>query len=93
MHACTHRTQLRVELSRAQDLCLRIYDNGKGIDRTAHRGKLGHFGLQSMRERAARIRDKVSAETPPAPYGNHPYGSGRDRLSQGAYLAALKPVR
>jgi signal transduction histidine kinase len=28
-----------------------------------HRGKPGHFGLQSMRERAARIMGKFSVES------------------------------
>jgi ligand-binding sensor domain-containing protein len=57
-------TQLRVELSYAQDLSLRISDNGSGIDSDIlHRGRQGHFGLQSMRERAARIIGKFSVES------------------------------
>ena len=57
-------TQLRVELSYAQDLSLRISDNGIGIDPDIlQRGKPGHFGLQSMRERAARIMGKLSVES------------------------------
>jgi signal transduction histidine kinase/ligand-binding sensor domain-containing protein len=57
-------TQLRVELSYAQDLSLLIIDNGVGIDPDiAHRGKPGHFGLQNMRERAARIMGKFSIES------------------------------
>lgn len=62
-NACVHSqgTHLRVALSHAQDLCLRINDDGKGIDpHTVHHGKAGHFGLQSMRERAARILAKLS---------------------------------
>jgi ligand-binding sensor domain-containing protein/signal transduction histidine kinase len=65
-NACVHSraTQLRVELSYAQDLTLRIRDNGAGIDpHFVHRGKPGHFGLQSMRERAARIMGKFSIES------------------------------
>jgi signal transduction histidine kinase/ligand-binding sensor domain-containing protein len=65
-NACVHSqaTQLRVELSYAQDLSLRICDNGVGIDsHIVHRGKRGHFGLQSMRERAARIMGKFSVES------------------------------
>ena len=65
-NACVHSqaTQLKVELSYGQDLSLRICDNGAGIDPDiAHRGKQGHFGLQSMRERAARIMGKFSVET------------------------------
>jgi len=62
-NACVHSqaTQLKVELSHAQDLILRIHDNGNGIDPdTVRHGKAGHFGLQSMRERAARIMGKLS---------------------------------
>ncbi|HTD72320.1 MAG TPA: two-component regulator propeller domain-containing protein [Steroidobacteraceae bacterium] len=60
----SHATQLRVELSYAQDLSLRICDNGAGIDSDIlNRGKSGHFGLQSMRERAVRIVGKFSIES------------------------------
>ena len=65
-NACVHSqaTQLRVELSYTQDLSVRICDNGTGIEPdTVHRGKLGHFGLQTMRERAARITGKFSIES------------------------------
>jgi signal transduction histidine kinase len=45
-----------VELIYAHDLTLRVSDNGIGIDPAiADKGKDGHFGLQGMRERAARI--------------------------------------
>jgi signal transduction histidine kinase len=57
-NACMHSgaSQLEVELRYAHDLALRVNDNGMGIDPvTADRGKDGHFGLQGMRERAARI--------------------------------------
>jgi signal transduction histidine kinase len=57
-------TQLRVEISYAQDLSVRISDNGAGIDPDIMlRGKPGHFGLQNMRERAARIMGKFSVES------------------------------
>jgi signal transduction histidine kinase/ligand-binding sensor domain-containing protein len=65
-NACVHSqaTQLRVELSYGQDLDLRISDNGAGIPTDIlHRGKPGHFGLQGMRERAARIMGKLSVES------------------------------
>jgi signal transduction histidine kinase/ligand-binding sensor domain-containing protein len=65
-NACVHSkaTQLRVELTYAQDLSLRIWDNGLGIDPDIlHRGKRGHFGLQGMRERTARIMGKFSIES------------------------------
>jgi hypothetical protein len=57
-NACTHSgaSQLEVELRYAHNLALRVSDNGIGIDPAiADRGKDGHFGLQRMRERAARI--------------------------------------
>ena len=60
----SHATQLRVELSYAQELGLRIVDNGSGITADIlQSGKQGHFGLQSMRERAARIMGKFSVES------------------------------
>ena len=62
-NACVHSraTQLQVELTYARDLALRISDNGVGIDPAiADRGKQGHFGLQGMRERAARIVGKLT---------------------------------
>jgi signal transduction histidine kinase len=65
-NACVHSqaTQLRVDLSYAQDLSLRICDNGTGIDPDIlRRGKRGHFGLQGMRERAVRIMGKLSVES------------------------------
>jgi ligand-binding sensor domain-containing protein/signal transduction histidine kinase len=65
-NACVHSqaTHLRVELSYAQDLSLRICDNGVGIDSDIiHGGRPGHFGLQSMRERTARIIGKLSIES------------------------------
>jgi signal transduction histidine kinase len=50
-----------VALSYAEDLTLRVSDNGTGIDPAiADRGKEGHFGLQGMRERATRIGGKLT---------------------------------
>jgi signal transduction histidine kinase len=57
-NACVHSraSRLEVELRYSRNLALRVNDNGTGIDpATADGGKDGHFGLQSMRERAARI--------------------------------------
>ena len=57
-NACMHSgaSHLEVELRYADELALRVSDNGVGIDPViADRGKGGHFGLQGMRERAARI--------------------------------------
>jgi signal transduction histidine kinase len=62
-NACVHSqaSRLQVELTYAQDLALRVSDNGVGIDPgVADGGKKGHFGLQGMRERAARIVGKLT---------------------------------
>src|SRR5258708_1304501 len=49
-------SQLEVELRYARDVVLRVTDNGIGIDPgISDKGKDGHFGLQGMRERTARI--------------------------------------
>jgi signal transduction histidine kinase len=54
-------SRLEVELRYANDLALRVSDNGIGIDPAiADTGKDGHFGLQGMRERAARIDGKLT---------------------------------
>jgi ligand-binding sensor domain-containing protein len=62
-NACTHSgaSRLEIELRYARDLTLRVDDNGTGIDPgIADTGKNGHFGLQGMRERAARIGGKLT---------------------------------
>jgi len=62
-NACAHSSasQLQVELTYGHDLALRVTDNGIGIDSAvADQGKDGHFGLQRMRERAARIGGKLT---------------------------------
>ena len=57
-------SRLAVELRYADDLTLRISDNGSGIDPViADRGKDGHFGLQGMQERAARIGGNLTLES------------------------------
>lgn len=54
-------TRLDVELGYAQDLTLRVKDNGVGIDPLVlDKGRDGHFGLQGMRERSARIGGKLT---------------------------------
>jgi len=65
-NACMHSgaSQLEVELRYAQGLTLRVSDNGIGIDPViAERGKDGHFGLQGMSERAARVGGKLTLES------------------------------
>jgi signal transduction histidine kinase len=62
-NACMHSgaSRLEVELRYTRNLALRVSDNGTGMDpATADRGKYGHFGLQGMRERAARIGGKLT---------------------------------
>jgi signal transduction histidine kinase len=61
-NAYTHSTGNRLEISLryGKDLAVCVSDNGVGIDPTlADQGKNGHFGLQGMRERAARIGGKL----------------------------------
>ncbi len=68
-NACAHSgaSQVQVELRYAQDLDLRVRDNGVGIAAgVIEQGKEGHFGLQGMRERAARIGAKLTLASKPA---------------------------
>jgi signal transduction histidine kinase len=65
-NACVHSrgTRLEVTLQYGRDLSLRVWDNGVGIDaHVLHHGKSGHFGLQGMRERAARIGGRLMVLT------------------------------
>ena len=62
-NACSHSrgSRLEVGLSYAQDLTVRVADNGVGIDPAIiDEGKEGHFGLPGLRERAARIGAKLT---------------------------------
>ena len=62
-NACTHSegSRLEVELTYTHDLIVRVADNGVGMDPSiAAAGKAGHFGLQGMRERAARLGAKLT---------------------------------
>jgi signal transduction histidine kinase len=68
-NACAHAgaSRVNVELRYAQDLDLRIRDNGVGIDPgVMERGREGHFGLQGMRERAARVGGKLTLASKPS---------------------------
>src|SRR5580704_9743590 len=65
-NACNHSqgSRLDVELKYGHDIALLVKDNGVGIDQTlARQGKDGHFGLQGMRERAARIGGKLTLDS------------------------------
>jgi signal transduction histidine kinase len=53
-------SRLQVGLKYGQDLAISIADNGVGIPKSVVNGGTdGHYGLQGMRERAARIGGKV----------------------------------
>jgi signal transduction histidine kinase/ligand-binding sensor domain-containing protein len=67
-NACEHSSasELEIILTYAQDFTLQVKDNGAGIEATVLTdGKAGHFGLQGMRERAARIGSKVTLNSAP----------------------------
>jgi ligand-binding sensor domain-containing protein/signal transduction histidine kinase len=54
-------SRLEVHLSYAQELTLKVFDNGKGMaPDIAASGREGHFGLQGMRERALRIGARLT---------------------------------
>jgi len=62
-NACKHSrgNRLRVELKYGHDLSLHVKDDGVGIDPTiGDHGAEGHFGLQGMHERVARIGGKLT---------------------------------
>jgi signal transduction histidine kinase/ligand-binding sensor domain-containing protein len=62
-NTCLHSNanQLSIELRYARDLTLSLKDNGVGIDpEIVDAGKTGHFGIQGMKERSARIRARIT---------------------------------
>jgi signal transduction histidine kinase/streptogramin lyase len=62
-NSCLHSkaSQLSMEIRYGRDLILRLKDNGVGIDPDVMDvGKQGHFGLQGMKERSARIRARIT---------------------------------
>ena len=64
MHSCA--TRVEVQLAYSVDFTLIVRDNGRGMDSTtALRGRDGHYGLQSMREGAARIHGQLQLITAP----------------------------
>lgn len=66
-NACAHSqaNQLIVRLIYAHDLTVQTIDDGLGIDPlVAKKGREGHFGLQGMRERVARIKGKLTITRP-----------------------------
>jgi len=64
MHS--HATRIEVQLTYSEVFTLVVRDNGHGMASTmAARGREGHFGLQSMRGRAARINGEFQLITAP----------------------------
>ena len=56
--------QLEVVLRYSHDLAVSVKDNGGGIEQAVlNKGKDGHFGLQGMRERAARIGGRLTVNS------------------------------
>jgi signal transduction histidine kinase len=67
-NACMHAqaSELRLELAYGDEFRLLVKDNGRGMEAaTLQSGKPGHFGLQGMKERAARLRAKIDIVSSP----------------------------
>ena len=65
-NACEHASasELEIILTYAQDLTLRVSDDGTGMEAAVVTdGREGHFGLQGMRERAERIGSKLTLKS------------------------------
>jgi signal transduction histidine kinase/ligand-binding sensor domain-containing protein len=66
-HAHSHGSFLEVSLTYGSDLTLRVADDGVGMEsRVAERGRDGHFGMHSMRERAGRIGASLVVNSRPS---------------------------
>ena len=64
-HSGAKRVELELEYSDS-NLCVRIRDNGRGIDpQVLEKGRGGHWGLAGMRERATRIGGLVKILSSP----------------------------
>ena len=60
----SHATSITLELLYAEDLSVRVRDDGCGIDSAvASTGRPGHFGLQGMRERSEKIGGSLNVES------------------------------
>lgn len=61
-----HAGRITIETSYGADFCLRIADDGAGIDpEIAESGKDGHFGVSGMRERASKLRGELRVRRVP----------------------------
>ena len=65
-HAAATRIDIEIRYE-ARRLCVRIRDDGRGIEPDVLRdgGKEGHFGLSGMRERAGRVGGTVTIRSAP----------------------------
>jgi signal transduction histidine kinase/streptogramin lyase len=64
MHSQASRLDVTVKYARG--VCVRVSDNGRGMDPdVTATGRVGHFGLQGMRERAARIGASLTIASTP----------------------------
>jgi signal transduction histidine kinase len=75
-NACAHShgSRVEVQITYAHDLTVRVKDDGVGIDPSVvDHGKDGHYGLEGMRERAARIGGKLTVVTPQRRHGSYDY--------------------
>ena len=62
----SYASRIEVHLAYSDEFTLIVRDNGRGMDSTvASKGRVGHYGLQSMRERAARIHAQFQLITAP----------------------------
>jgi signal transduction histidine kinase/ligand-binding sensor domain-containing protein len=61
VHAHSGGDHIEIQLRYTDDLMLRVVDNGVGADAsTFSDGKVGHYGVKGMRERASRIGARLS---------------------------------
>jgi signal transduction histidine kinase len=62
----SHATRVDVRLTYAEDFTVTVRDNGRGMETSVvSKGRPGHFGLRTMRERAARINGQFQINSAP----------------------------
>jgi len=62
----SHATRIDVRLTYSEDFTLTVRDNGRGMETgVASKGRPGHFGLRTMRERATRINGQFQITSAP----------------------------